>query len=92
MKMLTHFLEKNEKLSVWEILGIEKGTLLWPAPAHMCMLAALEPSRSIDGYKELHNIEGADVWEKARADVHRQQMVRRNIPFLCPSPRMQHFH
>ncbi|KAK6014101.1 hypothetical protein OSTOST_20549, partial [Ostertagia ostertagi] len=24
MKMLTHFLEKNEKLSVWEIVGIEK--------------------------------------------------------------------
>lgn len=66
MKMLTHFLEKNEKLSVWEILGIEK-----------------EPSRSIDGYKELHNIEGADVWEKARADVHRQQMV---IDAFRPGP------
>ncbi|KAK5964970.1 Adenylate/guanylate cyclase catalytic domain protein, partial [Trichostrongylus colubriformis] len=24
MKMLTHFLEKNEKLSVWEIAGVEK--------------------------------------------------------------------
>uniref|UniRef100_A0A0N4WIY8 guanylate cyclase n=1 Tax=Haemonchus placei TaxID=6290 RepID=A0A0N4WIY8_HAEPC len=26
LKMLTHFLEKNEKLSVWEIAGVEKAT------------------------------------------------------------------
>ncbi|VDL69926.1 unnamed protein product [Nippostrongylus brasiliensis] len=58
MKMLTHFVEKNEKLSMWEIADVEK-----------------EASQSIDGYKELHSTEGADVWEKARADVTRQQQV-----------------
>ncbi|WKY06480.1 hypothetical protein Q1695_006573 [Nippostrongylus brasiliensis] len=66
MKMLTHFVEKNEKLSMWEIADVEK-----------------EASQSIDGYKELHSTEGADVWEKARADVTRQQQI---IDAFRPGP------
>ncbi|EYB86139.1 hypothetical protein Y032_0285g1364 [Ancylostoma ceylanicum] len=65
-KVLTHFLEKNEKLSVWEICDIEKG-----------------PADSIDGYRELHNTEGAELWDSSRRAVLRQQQV---IDAFRPGP------
>ncbi|KIH57519.1 hypothetical protein ANCDUO_12289 [Ancylostoma duodenale] len=65
-KVLTHFLEKNEKLSLWEICDVEKG-----------------PADSIDGYRELHNTEGAELWDSSKRAVLRQQQV---IDAFRPGP------
>ncbi|ETN68594.1 heme NO binding associated [Necator americanus] len=72
IKMLTHFLEKNEKLSVWEISDIEKGFSFY-----------VGPTDSIDGYKELHSAEGAELWESAKNVVLRKQQV---IDAFRPGP------
>ncbi|KHJ91154.1 hypothetical protein OESDEN_08988 [Oesophagostomum dentatum] len=69
-KMMTHYLEKNEKLSVWDICEIEKG-----------------PTDSIDGYKELHSIDGAEQWEAAKLALLRQrQILFTEMRHICQHP------
>ncbi|KAK6750723.1 hypothetical protein RB195_002598 [Necator americanus] len=75
IKMLTHFLEKNEKLSVWEISDIEKEGKERKSPVRI----EDRPTDSIDGYKELHSAEGAELWESAKNVVLRKQQMYADV-------------
>lgn len=73
-KTLTHYLEKNEQKSAWDIIDREKGKHFLSHSKRVQHLSA--PEQSIDGYKELHSKEGAPQWEAITMEAQKQQEVR----------------
>lgn len=69
-KILTHYLEKNEQASAWDLIHEQKGR---PPPRRVSTGSGA--NNTIDGYKELHSEDGAVEWEEARAAAIRQQNV-----------------
>ena len=79
-KTLTHYLERNEKASVWEIVEIDKGGFIVGSFMREKETDAGVES-TIDGYKELHSAEGSDEWETVKSDAVKQQLVRNSAIF-----------